>query len=181
MDPRSFENYKEDPQCDAFLKNAKAQHDVKNALKLSDVNPDEFDALVLPGGHAPMFDLAQDETLAHLVSSIYEKGGVVAGICHGPVGLLNAKLSDGQYLVKGKHLTGFSNEEEEDMGLTKEMPFLLEDHIQERGAVYEKADKPYGEKVVVDGRVITGQNPASAPKFGQAILEALRESRRKEE
>lgn len=91
----------------SYLKSPKAQDDVKNALKLSDVNPDEFDALVLPGGHAPMFDLAKDETLAHLVSSIYEKEGVVAGICYGPVRLLNAKLSDGQYLVKGKHMTSF--------------------------------------------------------------------------
>ena len=120
----------------------------------------------------PMFDLANDETLHNIIRDIYEEGGIVAGVCHGPAGFVNVKLSNGEYLVKGKRFTGFANTEEETVGLTEVVPFLLEDAAKKNGAVYEKG-ADWAVHVVVDGNLITGQNPASATKMAEAVHAAL--------
>ncbi len=119
-----------------------------------------------------MWDFPNAEGLLHVAATIYEQGDVVAAVCHGPAALVNLKLSNGQYLVAGKTVAVFSNEEEEAVGLTKVVPFLLESKLVERGARQEKAGL-FQAKVAVSGRLVTGQNPASAEGVGQAIAELL--------
>lgn len=156
-----------------FLENADLMRRVRHTMKLTDIrHPGEYGAVIYPGGHGPMFDLAGDAGSQKIAAAIYEHGGVVAAVCHGPAAIANVKLADGKYLINGKHVTGFSNAEEAAAGLTKEMPFLLEDQLKANGGIYESAPV-WEEKVVVDGRLITGQNPKSAPEFGRAIVSAL--------
>ena len=123
-----------------------------------------------------MFDLATDETSLQVIREFSEAGRVVSAVCHGPAALINAKLSDGSYLIADSPVTGFSNDEEDSVGLTPAMPFKLEDELNKSsGGRFEKAKEPWGEKVVVgrDGRLITGQNPASAGAVGEAIYQAI--------
>lgn len=122
-----------------------------------------------------MFDLATDKDSIALIEEFTAAGKVVAAVCHGPVVLTGAKLSDGTSILKGKDVTGFSNEEEEAAKMTQLMPFLLEDRMKEVGGNYKKAEKPFGEMVLsVDGgKLITGQNPASAKGVGEAIAKSL--------
>lgn len=119
-----------------------------------------------------MFDLVDDEDSRQLIAEFYSAGKTVAAVCHGPVVLVNVKI-DGKPLLQGLRVTGFSNEEEEIIGLTSAMPQLLEDEVKKSGGMYVKADKPWSEKVVVDGQLITGQNPASAAAVGRALAQAL--------
>lgn len=132
----------------------------------------EFDAIFYPGGHGPMFDLVDDKDSQQLIAEFYSAGKIVAAVCHGPVVLVNVKI-DGKPLLQGRQVTGFSNEEEEIIGLTSTMPQLVEDEVKKNGGIYVKADKPWSEKVVVDGRLITGQNPASSAAVGRALAQAL--------
>lgn len=122
-----------------------------------------------------MFDLANDETSHTLVHEFYESGRVVSAVCHGPAALVNVKLSNGDYLVAGQKVTGLSDAEEEIMQFTKDMPFLLETELRKNGGVYDKADTPFGAKVIVsghNGKLITGQNPSSAALIGQTLIKA---------
>ena len=125
-----------------------------------------------------MFDLASDPTSIELARDFYESGKVVSAVCHGPAALVNVKLSDGSYLIAGQPVTGFSNVEEDQVGLSSAMPFLLETDLQKNsGGKFEKADEPWGVKVVVSGKggkLLTGQNPASAGPLGEAIVKALK-------
>ncbi len=135
---------------------------------------DQFDAIFFPGGHGPMYDLAFDETSQQLIAEFWGKGKVVAAVCHGPAALVNVKLADKTPLLQGKTVTGFSNEEEDIVQLSGAMPFLLETRLNEASSgKFVKAEAPFAEKVVVDGRLVTGQNPASAKGVGQAIIKAL--------
>lgn len=121
-----------------------------------------------------MFDLANNETSHALVREFYENGKVVSAVCHGPAALVNVKLTNGNYLVAGQKVTGLSNAEEEIMKFTKDMPFLLETELQKNGGLYDKAENPFGAKVVVsgqNGKLITGQNPSSAALIGQTLIE----------
>jgi putative intracellular protease/amidase len=131
----------------------------------------EFAAVFFPGGHGPMFDLASDATSHALVQEFAQKGKVVAAVCHGPAALVGVKG-----FLKGKKVTGFSNEEEKEVGLEKVVPFSLEDKLVEavgKGGKYEKAGEKWAEKVVVDGKLITGQNPASSKKVAEEIVKAV--------
>jgi putative intracellular protease/amidase len=119
-----------------------------------------------------MWDLPLDSSIAKIASKIYEANGVVAAVCHGPAGLTNIKLSTGEYLIKGKKVNGFSNEEEELVKLSNIIPFLLEDRLKAIGGIYEKSE-PWQSHVTIDGRLITGQNPQSAKAVGTAIVKAL--------
>lgn len=122
-----------------------------------------------------MFDLATDAESQQLIREFYEKGKVVSAVCHGPAALSNVKLSDGSYLVAGQEVTGFTNTEEDQVGLSSAMPFMLETKLQENGGKFVKTD-PWGAKVVRSGKgnkLITGQNPASASPIGEAILAAI--------
>lgn len=136
------------------------------------VDSGDYGAIFFAGGHGTMWDFPQNRALAELARDIWEKDGVVAAVCHGPAALTNARLSDDSYLVAGRRMTCFTNEEEREAGAEDVVPFLLESRLEERGATIEKAD-PHQEKVVVDGRLVTGQNPASARGVGGAIAGAL--------
>ena len=132
----------------------------------------DFEALFFPGGHGPMFDLATDPDSIRLVQEFYAAGKPVAAVCHGPAALVNVVV-DGQPLLKGRRVTGFSNAEEAAVQLTDAMPFLLEDRIKKAGASYVKADDAWAPKVASDGKVITGQNPASSTLLAEELLKVM--------
>ena len=142
-------------------------------LKPDQVNPDDYIAIYYTGGHGVIWDFPDNTQLQALSRRIYEQGGVVSSVCHGAVGLLNIKLSDGELLIKGKKVTGFSNEEEELAGLTKHVPYLTETELVKRGAIYQKADAPWAPFAIADGCLITGQNPASGGPVAELVLKAI--------
>ena len=142
-------------------------------LKPSEVNPDDYVAIYYTGGHGVIWDYPDNPQLQALSRHIYERGGVVSSVCHGAVGLLNIRLSDGELLIKGKKLTGFSNEEEKLAGLADVVPYLTESELMKRGAQYLKAGTPWAPFAIADGRLITGQNPASGGPVGELVLKAI--------
>lgn len=149
-----------------------AQAQLANTKELADISADDFDALFYPGGHGPMWDMPDNVTSIALIEAFVKAGKPVAAVCHGPVAFVNARGKDGRYLVNGKLITGFTNSEEEGVGLTAVVPFLLEDRLKERGAIYSKAADwaPY---VQVDGGLVTGQNPASSEATAEELLKLL--------
>ncbi|MDR6806511.1 putative intracellular protease/amidase [Dyadobacter sp. BE34] len=155
-----------------FWDNAEARQKVENTLTPEAVKPQDYQAIFYAGGHGAMWDFADDAKIAAIASEIYAKNGVVAAVCHGPAGLVNIKLADGSYLVSGKKVNAFTNEEEAAVGMEKVVPFALESRLIERGAKFEKSGN-WQTHVVTDQRLITGQNPQSAKAVGQAILAAL--------
>lgn len=165
--------FKEDPSSAAFLANNKSVWETTK--KLSDFvgRSEEFDAIFYPGGHGPMFDLVSDKDSIALIEEFAAAGKPVASVCHGPIVLVNAKGKDGQPLIAGKRVTGFSNVEEDQVKLSEAMPQLLEDALKKANGKYEKADEPWGVKVVTDGLLITGQNPASAKATAEALAKVL--------
>lgn len=145
---------------------------VTNSLKttpLKNVNPQDFAVIYFAGGHGTMWDFPDNIDVNKVTAAIYENGGIVAAVCHGPSALTDVKLSDGSYLIEGKKINSFTNEEEKEVEKDDIVPFLLETRLKERGAVFEKGEK-WENKVVVDGRIITGQNPQSAASLGEAIV-----------
>jgi putative intracellular protease/amidase len=144
---------------------------LKNTKKLSEVNQADYDAVFYPGGHGPLWDLAEDANSAALIASFYTHNKPVGFVCHAPGVLKNVKIN-GEYLVKGKNVTGFANTEEAAVGLTNVVPFLLEDVLQKNGAIYSKTQDwhPYA---VEDGFLITGQNPASSKLVAEKLLQQL--------
>jgi putative intracellular protease/amidase len=145
---------------------------IENTLLPTAINPKDYAAIFYAGGHGTMWDFADNMQLASIAAKIYEQGGIVSAVCHGPAGLVNIKLSDGNYLVDGKKINAFSNEEEIAVKLENVVPFMLEAKLIERGAKFEKSGL-WQSHVAVDQRVITGQNPASAKAVGEAILKEL--------
>lgn len=148
------------------------------ALLAETVAPDQvdaadFDAIYFTGGHAVMWDFPESEGLQAITRAIWERGGVVAAVCHGYCGLLNTRLSDGQLLVQGKRLTGFSWAEEVLAGVAKHMPYNAEAEMKARGARYEKALLPFVSYAVTDGRLVTGQNPGSAKATAKRVAALL--------
>lgn len=142
-------------------------------LQPSDVNPDDYIAIYFAGGHGVIWDFPDNQALQTLSRKIYENGGYVSSVCHGAVGLLNIKLSNGALLVNGKKVTGFSNEEEKLAELDQFVPFLTETELVQRGAVYQKAAAPWAAFAVADQRLISGQNPASGGAVAELLIEAL--------
>lgn len=139
---------------------------------LSEVDPAAYDAVFFPGGYGLLFDLVDDARSQQLAAAIYEQGGVVAAVCHGPAALANVRLSDGTVLVEGRQITGFTLEEEQVMKTLELIPFLLEQKLIDSGAVYRKR-KAWKTLVVEDDRLITGQNPGSARGVGEALAARL--------
>ena len=137
------------------------------------IDPAKYDAMFYAGGHGTMWDFPGEATLAKAAAAIYERGGVVAAVCHGPAALTEIKLSTGAYLVAGKKLAAFTNDEESAVGLTDVVPFLLADRLVERGATHVPAAK-WAPQVVVSERLVTGQNPQSAAGVGEAVVALLR-------
>lgn len=162
-----------DPVNKKFWKNKEYKNKIDHSLTPSQIIPENYAAIYYAGGHGAMWDFADNTELAFIASKIYENGGIVAGVCHGPAGLVNIKLNNGKYLVDGKKINAFTNEEEAEVKLTNVVPFLLEDQLKERGAKFEKS-KPWQNHVVNDQRVITGQNPQSAKSVGEAIVKELK-------
>ena len=172
LDPKSDE---EDAQTDAtrrFKADEEAQQQLATTRVLSEVQSARFDAVFYPGGHGPLWDLAEDKDSKALIERTLADGKPVALVCHAPAVLKNVEAPDGSPLVKGRKVTGFTNEEEEAVGLTQVVPFLLEDELKRLGGDYSKGEtfKPY---VVTDGLLITGQNPPSSEPAAEALLKAL--------
>lgn len=172
LDPKSDAP---DAQTDA-TKRCKDDGDSQKALatthKLSEVTPSRFDAIFYPGGHGPMWDLAESKTSIALIEAAIADGKPVAAVCHAPAVLRHVKGPDGAPLVKGKKVTGFSNSEEEASGLTDVVPFLLEDMLAEQGGKYSKGED-WASYVLEDGLLITGQNPASSEDAARKLLAKL--------
>lgn len=161
-----------DPINRKFWDDPDWQDKMSTTLKPEEVDADEYVAIFYAGGHGAMWDFPNNQTLAAIARRIYENGGIVSAVCHGPAGLLPIKLSDGQFLVKGRKLDSFTNAEEIANGTQNVVPFMLQTALTDEGAVFEDS-APFTDHVVVDGRLITGQNPMSALSVGKAILEAL--------
>lgn len=169
MDPKSRDL--DDPINQQFVSSDDAKA-LEATMSPSDVEPLRYKAIYYAGGHGAMWDFPDATSLSAAAASIYDNGGIVAAVCHGPAGLVNIKLSSGQYLVAGKRVAAFTNAEEAAVGLTDEVPFLLADKLEERGAIHVPA-ADFQEQVVVDERLVTGQNPASAAAAGEAIVQLL--------
>ncbi|MDZ7776537.1 MAG: type 1 glutamine amidotransferase domain-containing protein [Bacteroidales bacterium] len=146
----------EDEDNKRFVNDETAQRKINNAMKPSEVDESEYAAVYYAGGHGTMWDLPDNEALASITAQSYESGGVVGAVCHGPAGLVNVKLSDGSYLVEGKTVSAFTNEEEVASGKDKYVPFMLETKLKNRGAKHVESDN-WQKKVVADGRLVTGQ------------------------
>ncbi|TFK28790.1 ThiJ/PfpI [Coprinopsis marcescibilis] len=157
-----------------FLNDETVKQKLANAKKLSEVNVADYAAIYYVGGHGPVIDLPFDPVNGKLVSEFWAAGKVVSAVCHGTAALLHGVDKSGASIFAGRKFTGFSNTEEETVGKVKDIPFLLEDKIASLGGKYEKAEALWGAHVVVDGQLITGQNPASAAGVGEAILQALK-------
>ncbi|MEN3277650.1 MAG: hypothetical protein V7631_3440 [Massilia sp.] len=172
LDPKSDEP---DAQTDAtrrFRDDPAARQALANTVKLSGVEAGQFDAVFYPGGHGPLWDLAEDADSIRLIETMIAAGKPVAAVCHAPGVLGRVKGPDGAPLVKGKRVTGFANTEEAAVGLTEVVPFLVEDMLVQNGGQYSKADdwQPYA---VTDGLLVTGQNPASSEPGAHALLALL--------
>jgi putative intracellular protease/amidase len=141
--------------------------------RLEDVTPADYDAVVVPGGHGPMEDLAVSPELGVLLVTMVDAGQVVGSLCHGPAGLLPAVRPDGTWAFAGREVTGFTNEEEAQAGLADKAPWLLEDRMRAAGGVF-RSGPAWASHVVVDGNLVTGQNPASSTESAQRIVELLR-------
>ncbi|MCW3167022.1 type 1 glutamine amidotransferase domain-containing protein [Chryseobacterium sp. 09-1422] len=171
IDPKS-----EDPssQTDATRRmdnDGLLKEKLKNTHKLSEVSSEDYDGIFYPGGHGPLWDLAEDKVSQQLIINFYSNNKPVAFVCHAPGVLKDVKI-DGEYLVKGKNVTGFTNTEEDAVQLTDVVPFLVEDVLKKNGGVYSKSEdwNPYA---VVDEKLITGQNPASSEKVAEELLKLI--------
>lgn len=157
-----------------FLNDPSAMAKIEGTLKIDVVDPLSYDVVFLPGGHGTMWDFAQSEALARVVGQAYDNGAVVGAVCHGPAGLVSAKRADGRPLVQGLRVNAFTNAEEEAVGFTAIVPFLLETRLRELGASFEGTGN-FQPKAVRDGRLVTGQNPRSAAPVAEELLRALAE------
>ncbi|MCC3437409.1 MAG: type 1 glutamine amidotransferase domain-containing protein [Microcoleus sp. PH2017_29_MFU_D_A] len=162
----------EDPLNKAFLDDSEQVSRVENTLNPAQIKPAEYAAIFYAGGHGTMWDFADNQELAEIAAAIYEAGGIVGAVCHGPAALVNIKLSDGTYLVANKTVAAFTNEEEAAVGLTDIVPFLLEAKLIERGANFTKVPN-FQVCVVASDRLVTGQNPASAAGVGERMVELI--------
>ncbi len=156
----------------AFLADPRISAQLADTPRLRDIDTSGYDAVLFVGGHGTMWDFPDDPDAARVGREVYEQGGVVAAVCHGPSALVRMTLSDGTALVAGKAVAGFSNEEESAVGLTEVVPFLLEDALRGLGARYTSGPT-FTEHVAVADRLVTGQNPQSASEVGRRILELL--------
>jgi putative intracellular protease/amidase len=176
LDPKSFDE--KDPANAAFWKEygsgaeKNATLGVKETISLNEVNPADFSAIFFAGGHGTMWDFRGNKDVSRVTATIYEDGGAVGAVCHGPAALVDVKLTDGTPLVKGKKVAAFTNDEEEAVGLAGVVPFLLQSKLEEAGATHVAAEN-FAENAVADGRLVTGQNPASAAKTAELLVAAL--------
>jgi putative intracellular protease/amidase len=164
---------RKDPINAAFLDDDAAVAKLNASATPATIDPGKYAAVFFAGGHGTMWDFPDEPTLAKIASTIYDAGGVVGAVCHGPAGLVNVKLGNGKYLVAGKEVAAFTNDEERAAGLAEVVPFLLEDKLVERGAVHRPAPN-WQKQVITSERLVTGQNPASAAGVAEGIVQLLR-------
>lgn len=169
LDPKSDSPDFQTDDTRRFSADAQAQKALANTVKLSDVSASDFDAVFYPGGHGPLWDLAESSTSIALIEAFERAGKPIGFVCHAPGVLRHVKGADGQPLVKGRRVTGFTNSEEEAVQLTKVVPFLVEDELQALGAQFEKGPD-WGSFILTDGRLVTGQNPGSSEAAAKALL-----------
>ncbi|QKE29037.1 glutamine amidotransferase domain-containing protein [Arcobacter acticola] len=172
LDPKSDAADFQTESTKRFKADEKANEVLATTVKLSSVKESDFDAVMYPGGHGPLWDLTTDSDSIALIEAFVKADKPVASVCHAPSVLLNVKLSNGEYLVKGKKVTAFSNTEEEAVQLTDIVPFLLEDALQSKGAIYSKVDD-WHSYAITDGKLITGQNPGSSQAVAKELLKLL--------
>jgi len=172
VDPKSEAPDAQTAATKRFYADLDAIDKVAYTIKLSEVNKDDYDAVFYPGGHGPLWDLANDTNSIALIEGFYNTQKPIAFVCHAPAALIKVKAENGQPLVKGKKMTGFSDTEEEAVGLTKVVPFLLEDELKKLGAHYSKG-ADWGSYTEQDGLLITGQNPASSEAVAKLLLQTL--------
>lgn len=172
LDPKSDEAEAQTPATERFKKDADAQAVLASTHKLADIDVDSFDAVFYPGGHGPLWDLTEDTYSIQIIETAIASGKPVAAVCHAPGVLKNVQGTDGKPLVSGKKVTGFTNSEEDAVGLTDIVPFLVEDMLKADGGIYAKG-ADWSAFVLEDGLLITGQNPASSEKAAQMLLQKL--------
>jgi len=173
LDPKSDLPESQTESTQRFRADTAAQAALASTQKLADVSAKDFDAVFYPGGHGPLWDLTDHATSIALIEAFVKDDKPVAAVCHAPAAFVNVRGKSGQYLVRGKRVTGFSNAEEEAVGLTKVVPFLLEDRLKERGGVYSHG-ADWAPHVQVDGKLVTGQNPASSGPAARELLKLIR-------
>jgi putative intracellular protease/amidase len=173
LDPKSDEPDSQTEATKRFKGDADAQAALAKTLKLSDISSENYDAVFYPGGHGPLWDLAEDRNSIALIESVFASGKPVAAVCHGPAVLNHAKTPDGIPLVQDRSVTCFSNTEEEAVQLEEVVPFSVENELKARGAKYSKADD-WHSHAVTDGNLITGQNPASSDLVAKALLDKIK-------
>lgn len=171
LDPSSDTEDAQTKDTKRFKEDSEAQKHLANTKKLADMKAEDFDSVFYPGGHGPLWDLAVDKDSINLIETFVQQDKPVAFVCHSPAALKNVKV-DGEYLVKGKTVTGFTNSEEDAVGLTDVVPFLVEDVLKANGGDYQKAND-WESYVVEDGLLITGQNPASSEDAAKRLLNKL--------
>ncbi|MCJ8159090.1 type 1 glutamine amidotransferase domain-containing protein [Sphingomonas sp. LaA6.9] len=171
IDPKSDEPGNQTEAMERFKQDPAAQAVLAHTGKLADASADDYDAVFYPGGHGPMWDLVNDTNSIALIEAFYNAGKPVAAVCHAP-GVLSKVTYQGQPIVRGKRVTGFTNSEEEAVQLTDVVPFLVEDELKRLGGNFEKVED-WADFSIVDGRLITGQNPASSASAAQKLLKLL--------
>jgi putative intracellular protease/amidase len=176
LDPKSSEPNFQTELTHRFEADEDAKAQLSSTLRLDTVKAEDYDTVFYPGGHGPMWDLAEDQNSIDLIEAFLAAGKTVALVCHAPGALRHVNTPDGKPLVQGKKVTGFTNTEEEAVGLTKVVPFLVEDELKAKGGIFSKADdwQPY---VLTDGQLITGQNPASSGPAAKVLIEKIAKDR----
>lgn len=172
LDPKSADPMFQTDDTRRFENDSEAISALENTVKLTEINLDDYDGIFYPGGHGPLWDLAEDQTSISLIEKSMHENKPVALVCHAPGVLRHVKNQQGQPLVAGKQVTGFSNSEEDAVELTTIVPFLVEDMLKENGGIYTKTDD-WNVHVVTDGILITGQNPGSSKATAQALIKKL--------
>ncbi|WP_413533536.1 type 1 glutamine amidotransferase domain-containing protein [Empedobacter brevis] len=173
IDPESLKKFLIDSVSKMYYHNVNFMKKLNNSKALKDIENEDFDVIYLAGGHGTMYDFPNDVVMQKMIQHQYENNKIVAAICHGVSGLLNVKLSNGEYLIKGKTITGFSWFEETLPNRKNKVPFNLEAGLKARGANYKKACIPMTSKVVVDGKLITGQNPFSSKEMAEVVIKEI--------
>ncbi|WP_223600671.1 type 1 glutamine amidotransferase domain-containing protein [Chryseobacterium sp. GVT01B] len=174
VDPESLKPLVLDGISKKYYENPRFMNELTHTKSLNEVKDESFDCIYLAGGHGTMYDFPDNTTLQIILRNQYENNKLVAAICHGVGGLLNVKLSDGEYMIKGKNITGFDWFEETLARRKNEVPFNLEAALKERGVYYKKAFIPMTSKVMVDGNLITGQNPFSSKEMAKVVIRELK-------
>jgi len=164
----------DDEDNERFLADERVSAQIVDARPLYEADLGDYEAIYFPGGHGTMWDLPENEVVQHAIRTMYEDGKVVAAVCHGPAAFVNVRLSDGKWFVDGRTLSAFTDAEEKSVDKDDVMPFLLAGKLKERGATMNRADK-FKKSVSIDGRIVTGQNPASARGVGEGIRNRVAE------